>query len=105
MYQIVLLVHVIIAITLIGLVLIQQGKGASMGAAFGSGASSTVFGSQGSGSFLVRLTATLAAGFFATSILLGYMASASYKAHKQIQITQSQQVPSPAVPALPVKKK
>lgn len=89
MYQIILLIHVIIALFLIGLVLIQQGKGASAGASFGSGASGTVFGSQGSGSFLMRLTAGLAAGFFATSIILGYMASAMYKTSQQIDVIGS----------------
>ena len=56
MYQFILLIHVFIAAFLILLVLIQQGKGATMGAAFGSGASQTVFGSRGSGSFLLKLT-------------------------------------------------
>jgi len=57
------------------LVLVQRGKGASMGAAFGAGASQTVFGSQGSGSFLMRLTAVFAAIFFTTTLSLGYIAS------------------------------
>ncbi|MDA9272167.1 preprotein translocase subunit SecG, partial [bacterium] len=52
MYQLILIVHVLIAVVIIGLVLIQHGKGADIGAAFGSGASNTVFGSQGTGSFL-----------------------------------------------------
>ncbi len=75
MYQIILLVHVLICLALIVLVLLQQGKGAEMGAAFGSGASQTVFGSQGSLSFLVKVTGLLAALFFATSLTLGYMAA------------------------------
>jgi len=60
---------------LIGLVLIQHGRGADAGAAFGSGASSTVFGSRGSGSFLSRSTAVLAALFFLTSMALAYYAA------------------------------
>ena len=56
----VVVVHVVIAVALVGLVLIQQGKGADAGAAFGGGASQTVFGSQGSGSFLTRMTTLLA---------------------------------------------
>lgn len=70
METIILLFHIIIGAALIGLVLIQQGKGADMGAAFGSGASSTVFGSQGSGSFITKSTTTLAVIFFASSLVL-----------------------------------
>ena len=54
MYQLILLIHVFAAICIVALVLVQQGKGATMGAAFGSGASQTVFGSRGSGSFLFQ---------------------------------------------------
>jgi preprotein translocase subunit SecG len=72
METVLLIVHVLIALALIALVLLQQGKGAEMGAAFGSGASSTVFGSQGSASFLSRGTAILAALFFVTSLTLAY---------------------------------
>jgi preprotein translocase subunit SecG len=72
MYTILLLLHVIIAIALVVLVLLQQGRGAEAGAAFGSGASSTVFGSRGSSSFLSRVTAMLATGFFVTSLMLAY---------------------------------
>ncbi len=75
MQQIVLIIHVLIAISLISLVLLQHGKGADVGAAFGSGASQTIFGSRGSGSFLFRITAGLALLFFATSIFLTHMAA------------------------------
>ena len=75
MYQLLLVIYVIIALLLIGLVLIQQGKGAGMGASFGSGASSTVFGSSGSGNFLTRLTAILATLFFGISLTLSSMTS------------------------------
>jgi preprotein translocase subunit SecG len=64
--------HVIIMVVLIGLILIQRGKGADVGAAFGSGASQTVFGSQGSASFLTRTTGVLATCFFITSLTLAY---------------------------------
>ncbi len=67
--------HLLLAIGLIGLILIQHGKGADAGAAFGSGASSTVFGARGSGSFLTRVTAVLATLFFLTSMALAYFAS------------------------------
>ena len=78
MYQIVLIFHIIASIVIIGLVLIQQGKGSDIGASFGSGASNTVFGSQGSGGFLFKLTGGIAALFFATSLGLGYIASSQY---------------------------
>lgn len=72
-YQALIVIHVIVAASLIGLILIQHGKGADAGAAFGSGSSSTVFGARGSASFLTRLTSFLAVGFFVTSLLLGYL--------------------------------
>lgn len=72
-FAIVLSVHVLIAALMIGLILIQHGKGADAGAAFGSGASGTVFGAKGSGSFLSRSTAILAAMFFSTSLALAYL--------------------------------
>lgn len=74
METILVVVHVLLAIGLIGLVLIQHGKGADAGAAFGSGASATVFGAQGSASFLSRATGALAALFFLTSMALAYFA-------------------------------
>ncbi len=58
------------ALSIIALVLLQQGKGADMGAAFGAGSAGTVFGARGGGSFFTRATAVLAAGFFINSILL-----------------------------------
>ena len=74
METLVVVVQVVIAVALVGLVLIQQGKGADAGAAFGGGASQTVFGSQGSGSFLTRLTTILAIVFFVTSFSLAVFA-------------------------------
>ncbi|MCE8035883.1 preprotein translocase subunit SecG [Billgrantia tianxiuensis] len=71
----ILMIHVAIAIALVVLILLQQGKGAEAGAAFGGGASQTVFGSRGTGGFLSRTTAVLAAAFFATSLTLAYFAS------------------------------
>jgi preprotein translocase subunit SecG len=70
----VVVVHVVIALALVGLILIQQGKGADAGAAFGGGASQTVFGSQGSGSFLTRVTTGLTILFFVTSFSLAVFA-------------------------------
>src|SRR3990167_6463203 len=73
MRDIVLVIDVISAVALIGLILLQQGKGADMGTSFGSGASQTLFGAQGSANFLTRLTGILAALFFLNCLLLGYL--------------------------------
>ncbi len=70
MFTVLLILQVILGISVISLVLLQQGKGADMGAAFGSGASGTVFGARGGGSFFSRLTGFLAAAFFINSLLL-----------------------------------
>ncbi len=70
-----LIAHTLIAMTIIVLVLLQRGKGADAGAAFGAGASGTVFGARGSGSFFSRATAILATVFFATSLTLAYFSS------------------------------
>jgi len=78
-YQLILLLHVFVAVCVIALVLVQQGKGATTGAAFGSGASQTFFGSRGSGSFLFKVTAVFVAVFFITSIGLNYMGTRAYK--------------------------
>jgi preprotein translocase subunit SecG len=75
MQQLLLVFHVLVCAALVILVLLQQGKGAEMGAAFGSGASQTLFGSQGSGSFLMKITGICAALFFITSLSLGYLAA------------------------------
>ena len=74
-FQIILVIHVLLALGLVGLILIQHGKGADAGAAFGSGAAGSVFGARGAHSFLYKLTAVLAVAFFVTSISLAYFAS------------------------------
>lgn len=74
MQTIIIIVHVIAAIAIVGLVLLQQGKGADAGASFGSGASQTVFGASGSGNFLVRATTISAVIFFVTSLSLAIFA-------------------------------
>lgn len=81
---ILLVAQVLIAVGLIGLILIQHGKGADAGAAFGSGASSTVFGSQGSSSFLTRATAILAFLFLANSLTLAFIASKRMSAQESL---------------------
>ncbi|ABG40097.1 protein translocase subunit secG [Paraglaciecola sp. T6c] len=79
-YEVLIVVYLIVAIMLIGFVLIQQGKGADMGASFGSGGSNTVFGSTGSGNFLTRTTAILATFFFVISLILGNQTADKEKA-------------------------
>ena len=87
----VVVLHVVIAVALVGLVLIQQGKGADAGAAFGGGASQTVFGSQGSGSFLTRATTLLAIVFFVTSFSLAVFAKQRAEIAGEAGIPQVQQ--------------
>ena len=71
MYEALLVIFLIVAIALVGLIMLQQGKGADMGASFGAGASATLFGSTGSGNFMTRMTGILAALFFIISLVLG----------------------------------
>ena len=87
--------QVISAFAIIGLVLLQRGKGADAGAGFGAGASGTVFGARGSASFLSRMTATLAALFFATSLTLAYLGGKKPEAPKSV-------IDRVGVPAAPV---
>lgn len=107
MYQFILLVHMFIAVLIVALVLVQQGKGATMGAAFGSGASQTIFGSRGSGSFLFKITLGLGVLFFATSIVLNNMATRAYKQQTAVgPLTQlTKQIETPAPINLPDTKK
>ncbi len=91
----ILVVHVIAAMVVIGLVLLQHGKGADMGAAFGSGASGSLFGSTGSANFLSRATAILAAVFFVTSLGLTYL-SAGKTRDRGVMSTHKAQPATPA---------
>ncbi|MFV0576236.1 MAG: preprotein translocase subunit SecG [Vibrio sp.] len=75
MLTVLLVIYLLAALGVIGLVLIQQGKGADMGASFGAGASNTVFGSSGSGNFLTRSTAVCATVFFIVCLVLGHMST------------------------------
>nr|WP_275983204.1 preprotein translocase subunit SecG [Propionivibrio soli] len=98
LFRIILVVHVLAAIGVIGLVLVQHGKGADMGAAFGSGASGSLFGATGSANFLSRTTAVLAVVFFVTSLSLAYIASNKPKTSGSVMqdAVQSQPLPAPA---------
>ena len=101
LYNVLLIVQIIVALSIIGLVLIQHGKGADAGAAFGGGASGTVFGSKGSGSFLTRLTGILAAVFFANSLMLAWLvAHPDSNGGKSIVPTSISTTDAPATPSL-----
>ena len=84
----VLIIHVLATVSLVVLVLLQQGKGADLGTAFGSGASNTVFGSVGSASFLTKLTAGLAMVFFVTSLTLAYLANQQMSSSSDFDIPE-----------------
>lgn len=102
MYQLLLIVHILVAITIIGLVLLQHGKGADIGASFGSGASSTVFGSQGTGSFLFKLTGALVITFFATSVLLSSIVARQHRSSLNLPTNLASTVEQSNTPPVPV---
>jgi preprotein translocase subunit SecG len=92
-------VHVLLAASIIALVLLQRGKGADAGAGFGAGASGTVFGSRGSGSFLSRTTAIIATLFFLTSLGLSYLFSQATAPTSVVDRVQTEQTaPAPSGP-------
>lgn len=86
MQPIMIVVHILVSLAIIALVMLQQGKGANMGAAFGSGASSTLFGSRGPASFFLKLTSMLAIAFFATALTMGYWVAQEAKSANKIQM-------------------
>ncbi len=97
MYEVLVVIYLLVALGLIGLILIQQGKGADMGASFGAGASGTLFGSSGSGNFLTRTTAILAIAFFTLSLLIGNL-SANHAKNEDVwkNLGSDEQVTQPA---------
>lgn len=97
-FSLVLTIHILVAIAIIGLVLMQHGKGADMGAAFGSGASGSLFGATGSANFLSRTTALLAAVFFVTSLTLAHISANKPKTTGSVmqEQVQSDSVSQPA---------
>lgn len=101
MYTFLIVVQVIVAIGLVALVLLQHGKGADAGAAFGSGASGTVFGSRGSANFLSRATAWLAVVFFGVSLALAYFVNNRLGGDSSV-VDRMPAAPAAAVPATPV---
>jgi preprotein translocase subunit SecG len=100
-----IILHVLIAAAIVGLVLLQRGKGADAGAGFGAGASGTVFGARGSASFLSRTTATLAILFIVTSLTLAYLdgrnPAAPASVLDRVQVPAQQQTDDAELPAIP----
>jgi preprotein translocase subunit SecG len=102
--SIVLIFHVAASLLIIGLVLLQRGKGAEAGTGFGAGASGTVFGARGSANFLSRATGVLTALFFVTSLTLAYLSTQRPAAEgllRSAPVEQSAPQPAPAPEALP----
>ena len=99
MQQFLIILHILVCVSIITLVLMQQGKGSDIGAAFGSGSSNTLFGSQGSMPFFMKLTAICAVLFFATGLAIARLgADAQHSARPNLPTTTT----APAVPDLPV---
>ncbi len=96
---VVLAVQMLSAVGMIGLVLVQHGKGADMGAAFGSGGSGSLFGASGSANFLSRTTGVLAAVFFACTLLLAYFGNAQPRTGTSVLEGTAVVAPAPALPA------
>ncbi|WP_028023826.1 preprotein translocase subunit SecG [Enterovibrio calviensis] len=102
MYEILLVIYLLAALGVIGLVLVQQGKGADMGASFGAGASNSVFGSGGSGNFLTRMTAIFATIFFVLSLVLGNLTSHQIQSgseYEDLSVPLTEQTQAGDVPA------
>lgn len=92
--NLILLIHVMLAVGVVVFVLLQRGKGAEAGASFGGGASQTVFGSTGSGNFLTKTTAILVTGFFVTSMALAFFAKERADSLNQINLPiEAEQIP------------
>jgi preprotein translocase subunit SecG len=94
--QLLMVIHLLLSLGIIGLVLLQRGKGADAGAGFGAGASGTVFGARGSATFLSKTTGVMVACFFVTSLTLAYLASHRSGANAPKSLIDQVQVPTPA---------
>jgi len=99
LFNLIVVVQVVSALAIIGLVLVQHGKGADMGAAFGSGASGSLFGASGSSNFLSKSTALAAAVFFASTLGLAYFGTSRPKASVGGGVMEHVTVPAAKVPA------
>ena len=96
---IILTVQMLSALAMIGLILVQHGKGADMGAAFGSGGSGSLFGASGSANFLSRTTGILAGLFFACTLLLAYFGNTSHRTSTSVLESAAVTVPAPVTAA------
>lgn len=105
LYPLILTVHIMVAVAIVGLVLMQHGKGADMGAAFGGGASGSLFGASGSANFLSRMTGVLAAIFFVTSLSLAFLASHKPKTTGSVMQETVKSQPAPATAGAEAAKK
>ncbi|KAA9002747.1 preprotein translocase subunit SecG [Affinibrenneria salicis] len=104
MYEALLVIFLLVSIALVALIMLQQGKGADMGASFGAGASATLFGSSGSGNFMTRMTAALATLFFIISLVLGNMSSHQSKTGgewENLSQPEKSESVAPTAPAAP----
>lgn len=105
MYEALLVIFLLISIGLVALIMLQQGKGADMGASFGAGASGSLFGSTGSGNFMTRLTGILATLFFVISLVLGNLSTDQTKKSSEWedlgQPVKTEQTSTPAAPVKP----
>ncbi len=90
MHQILLILQILVAVALIGIILLQQGRGADAGAAFGSGSAGSIFGSRGPATFLAKITALLAAVFFVNSIGLAYITTRGVERRSVIERFQDE---------------
>jgi preprotein translocase subunit SecG len=100
--NVLIVLHVVVALAIIGLVLLQHGKGADMGSGFGGGASGSLFGATGSANFLSRTTGVLAALFFILSLALAYVATRRPMEEGGVMDTvRTQKAPQPVKPAAP----
>lgn len=98
MQQLIFLLHILAAVCLVVLVLLQHGKGADAGAAFGSGASQTMFGSIGAVPFLTKVTAALGALFFLTSLFLGYVTAKQKPMQNLVPVVPTNVAPATTAP-------
>ena len=97
MYELLIILYVLVSAAIIGLVLIQHGKGADLGASFGAGASATIFGSAGKGNFMTKSTTILAVVFFALSLLIGNYNTTEIKkkaASNNLGVVSTEQAPA-----------
>lgn len=98
-FQVILIIHVLLALGLVALILMQHGKGADAGAAFGAGSAGSVFGARGANSFLYKLTAGVATGFFLTSLTLAYLATNESSTADEPQSVMDAVVIEPVAPS------